>query len=112
MKLNQIIAIEKGVKSRVMSEITEMHHASQKPALFSGFVKTYRKKDEDGEEYPQEQQKVQMRAGDLMERASRLWTELLDISATKDYANCNAFADVEIDGTILIKDAPVPFLLF
>jgi hypothetical protein len=112
MKLNQIIAIEKGVKSRVMSEITEMHHASQKPALFSGFVKTYRKKDEDGEDYPQEQQKVQMRAVDLLERVSQLLTELLDVTATKDYANCNAFADVEIDGVVLIKNAPVPFLLF
>ncbi|HEX5084517.1 MAG TPA: hypothetical protein VFY40_20945 [Blastocatellia bacterium] len=38
-KLNQIVAIEKGVKSRVYGEITEMRKLSQKPDLFSGFSK-------------------------------------------------------------------------
>ena len=32
-KLNQIIAVEKGVKSRAFQELTESHHAAQKPAL-------------------------------------------------------------------------------
>ena len=50
-KLNQVIAIEKGVKSRVYGEITEMHKTSQKAELFNGFAKNYRKKDEDGEDY-------------------------------------------------------------
>ena len=59
-KLNQIIAIEKGVKSRVYGEITEMHKSSQKPELFNGFVKTYRKKDEDSEDYPPERKKAQL----------------------------------------------------
>ena len=45
-KLNQIVAIEKSVKSRVYGEITEMHKLSQKPDLFSGFSKQYRKKSE------------------------------------------------------------------
>jgi hypothetical protein len=35
-KLNQIIAIEKGTKSRSLQELTEAHHALQKPALLSG----------------------------------------------------------------------------
>src|SRR5215813_10940643 len=56
-KLNQIVAIEKSVKSRVYGEITEMHKLSQKPDLFSGFSKQYRKKDEEGEDYPPEQKR-------------------------------------------------------
>jgi hypothetical protein len=51
-KLNQIVAIEKSVKSRVYGEITEMHKLAQKPDLFSGFSKQYRKKDEEGEDCP------------------------------------------------------------
>ena len=53
-KLNQIVAIEKSVKSRVYGEITEMHKLSQNSDLFSGFSKQYRKKDEEGEDYPPE----------------------------------------------------------
>jgi hypothetical protein len=89
-----------------------MHQASQKPQLFTGFVKTYRKKDEEGEDYPQEQQKVQFAADEFLSRASELWAELIDITLTKDQANCVASADVEVDGQVLIKAAPVPFLLF
>ena len=31
---------------------------------------------------------------------------------TKDKANCNARADVKVDDTVIVKDAPVTFLLF
>jgi hypothetical protein len=40
-KLNQIIAVEKGVKSLIYSQITEVHKAAQKPALFNGFLKLF-----------------------------------------------------------------------
>lgn len=111
-KLNQIVAVEKGVKSRVYGEITEMHKTSQKPELFNGFAKAYRKKDEDGEDYPPERKKVQMVADAMLAKAATLLTELIDVTATKDWGNCHAFADVEVEGQVLIKNAPVPFLLF
>lgn len=111
-KLNQIVAVEKGVKSRVYGEITEMHKTSQKPELFNGFAKAYRKKDEDGEDYPPERKKVQMVADAMLAKAATLLTELIDVTATKDWGNCHAFADVEMEGQVLIKNAPVPFLLF
>ena len=38
-KLNQILAIEKGIKTRVYGEFTELHNATQKPALMNGFHK-------------------------------------------------------------------------
>ncbi len=36
-KLNQIIAIEKGIKSKAYAHVTELHKACQKPDLFNGF---------------------------------------------------------------------------
>lgn len=111
-KLNQIIAIEKGVKSRVYGEITELHKSSQKPDLFNGFVKTYRKRDEEGEDYPPERKKVQLDASELLTRVAGLLTELFDVTASKDWANCHAVADVEVDGKVLIQGAPTPHLLF
>jgi hypothetical protein len=111
-KLNQILAIEKGIKTRVYAEFTELHQATQKPALMNGFNKTYQPRDEEGETYPPESQKVQHSAAEVLERVSGLLTELFDITATKDFANCTARADVVVDGRTLLKDVPAPYLLF
>lgn len=112
MKLNQILAIEKGIKTRTYGEITELHKKSQKPDLFNGFDKKYRKLHEDGTDYPPEQKKVQYLAQDVLAQAIVLWTEGFDVSASKDWANRQAVAHVEIDGVMIIQDAPVTFLLY
>lgn len=111
-KLNQILAIEKGIKTRVYAEFTELHQATQKPPLMNGFHKTYQPRDEEGETYPPESQKVQHQASDVLERVSAGLAELFDITATKDWANCTAKADVVIDGRVLVAGAPATYLLF
>jgi hypothetical protein len=111
-KLNQIIAIEKGIKSRVNGTITEAYHAAQKPSLFEGLSKTYAKKNEDGEDYPPESSRVQKNANELVRSTANSLSELFDATATKDFANCSARADVEVDGKVLLKDAPATYLLF
>lgn len=111
-KLNQVVAIEKGVNSRATSEISEVYKMVQKPILFSGFSKTYRALDEEGEKYPDENQVVQTKVVDVLERVKEAKTELFDTVAQKDYANMTASADVSVDGKVLVKKAPVPYLLF
>ena len=71
-KLNQILAIEKGVKTRVYAEFTDLHNATQKPALMNGFTKTYQPRDEDGEMYPPESQKVQYEHQTVFDRVARM----------------------------------------
>jgi hypothetical protein len=111
-KLNQIIAIEKGIKSSAYGALTELNKAAQKPDLFNGFSKTYRKKDEDGEELPPEGKRVQYTSGEVLRAAERALTDLVDVTARKDWTNCVAKADVVVDGKTLIASAPVSFLLF
>lgn len=111
-KLNQVIAIEKGAKNRIYSAITELHKNSQKPDLYYGFNKTYESKDEAGEQFPPEQKKVVMRADDVLGETRKLFTEIMDITATKDFANMSASADIKIGENVLVKDVPVPYLLF
>ena len=111
-KLNQILAIEKGTKSRVYGEFTRLHHDLQKPHLLNGFSKTYQKKDEDGDDYPPEKQKVQLIASEVLRRTSKLLTELFDVTATKDWTNCEARADLVVDGETLLQDVPATYLLF
>lgn len=111
-KLNQIIAIEKGIKSRVYSNISELNKVIQKPDLFNGFSKQYQPKDEEGETLPPENKRVQFMATEVLRDVERSISELLDITARKDYTNCVAKADVTVDGNTIIAGAPVSFLLF
>ena len=111
-KLNQIIAIEKGTKSRSLQELTEAHHALQKPALLSGISRTYRPKDEEGEQLPSESTKVQIKAEDIIRDTVESLTRLFDVVAAKDWANCKAKADVVVDGKKLLSNVPATYLLF
>ena len=69
-KLNQIIAVEKGVKSKSFQELTEAHHAVQKAALLSGLARSYQPKDEEGEQLPPESTKVQVRTEEVLRQIS------------------------------------------
>lgn len=111
-KLNQIIAVEKGIKSRVYGEITDINKAAQKAELFNGFAKTYQKKDEDGEDLPSEKKRVQFVATEVLRSVERATTELMDVTARKDWTNCVATADVSIEGRVLVAAVPVTYLLF
>ena len=112
LKLNQIIAIEKGVKSRAYGELTTLHKESQKAESFNGFVKNYRKKDEDGEDFPPERRRVQLVGAEVLKQVSKIQAELFDVEATKDWGNCVAKADVVLDGQVLMKEVPATYLLF
>lgn len=111
-KLNQIIAIEKGIKSRTQSDITQIYHNIQRHDLFVGFAKSYTPKDDEGEKLPPENKRVQITYRDALNVLALAASELFDVTARKDYTNQVAKADVVIDGKTIIKDAPVSFLLF
>ncbi len=53
-----------------------------------------------------------MRADDVLGETRTLFTEIMDITATKDFANMTAKADIKIGENVLAKDVPVPYLLF
>lgn len=112
MRLNQIIAVEKGVKNKCNNEITSAYHEIQKSALFAGIARTYAPRDEEGERFPDERQKVQRRAEEILNFTADRMTRYWDTTLTKDSANTEAWADVVVDGKTIIKDAPVTFLLF
>src|SRR5450631_2730835 len=101
-KLNQIIAIEKGVKTGAFQTLTEAHQQVQKVALLSGISRTYRPKDDEGEQLPPESTRVQVRVEDVIQTVTAALTELFDTTATKDWANTQAKADVVVDGRTIL----------
>lgn len=112
LRLSQVIAVEKQVKTRVNTEGSELHKSNQKPDLFNGMSRAYEKKDEEGEDLPGEQKLVQQRASENLDLWSKLWTELLDVVATKDWGNCGARADLVVDGEKVVEDVPVTYLIW
>jgi hypothetical protein len=111
-KLNQVVAVEKQVKSQSYSELSELYKQLQKDGLLKGIARTYRPKDEEGEQLPQEDQRLQVRASSVLVSASELMAKLFDVTATKDWANQSAKADVKVDGVVLLEGVPVSYLLF
>jgi hypothetical protein len=111
-KLNQIIAIEKGVKGTTSRELTDLYHTLQKPTLLSGISRAYQPRDDDGEQLPAESTRVQVTCDDILKQTAKALTRLLDVTAAKDWTNTRAKANVVVDGHTLIENAPVPYLLF
>ena len=112
LKQNQVIAIESGVKNRANAYLSEVYKLVQHPNLFEGFNKRYQALDEDGEKFNPESKKVQMTAQQVIDGVRSHLGELFDVTATKDFGNCEARADVVVDGTALLTKVPVTYLLF
>ena len=112
-KLCQIVAIEKGVKSKATRVETDLYHTLEKRQLFSGLSRVYTPKDEeDGDKLPSEHQVVQVKSEDVIKELSETLTRVMDVTATKDAANTRAKADVKVDGQAVLTDVPVTTLMF
>lgn len=113
MQIHQLIAIEKGLKSAAHTAETEQYHLLQKDVLLAGIEKHYRPKDEEnGDRLPSESQSVQVKVEDSLVEVQRRLAALFDVTLARENANCDAAADVVVNGVVLLKDAPVTYLLF
>lgn len=112
LKLNQVIAIEKGIKTKSQRVISDAHNSLKKKELFVGHTKTFSPYDEDGEQLPPDNMKVKYRVDDFINEAKQSWSELWDITAMRDYGNSSAVADVVVDNKVILEKVPVTYLLF
>lgn len=111
-KLNQIVAVVNGKKTKVQKALTDVYHKIQKAELFQGISRTYKPLNEDGETQPPEQKLVQYTVGEAIKEAQNALTELLDVVLTQDNANTQAKADIVVDGQVVATQVPVTYLLF
>jgi hypothetical protein len=96
-------------------ELTNIQLIARKASFFNGFVRTYTPFQVEGDKevvYPEERQKVEQRVDELVVRAANLWTDIFNVTFTKDSANMEAKADVVVGETILVKDAPISWILW
>jgi hypothetical protein len=78
--LNQIIAIEKGVKSRAYAALSEFNKAIQKPDLFNGGVRSYEPLAEGGEALPSERKRVQFVVPQVLRAVEKTIGELMGVN--------------------------------
>lgn len=111
-RLNQVIAIEKGIKNQAGKVLTDAYQELQKPSLLQGISKTYRPKEEDGDKLPAEGTRVQLRVDEVIAEVKRNLIELFDVVGAKDATNCVARADVVVDGKTILENVPATHLLW
>lgn len=112
-KLHQILALEKGLKTKREKVMTATYQLFQKGATvaFQGISRSYQPRDDDGETLPGEDNRVQKRVGEELTQVEEVLAEIIDLTVTKDTANCSAVGSITIDGNVLAADVPVTTLL-
>jgi hypothetical protein len=111
-KLNQIVAVVSGKKTRVEKELGDLNKVVQKGELFQGLSRTYQPVDDGGEQFPSESKQPQKNAAEIVEAAKGILSGIIDAVATQEYGNTTAKADVKVGGQVVVKDAPVTVLLY
>lgn len=111
-KLNQVIAVTASKKDKTNTAITDLHQKSQKEALYEGLIRTYHPDDAEGEKFPDERKDIVLRSADVLKSVQGEWRELWDLIATQEFGNTVAKADIVVDGTAVVKDVPVGYMLF
>jgi hypothetical protein len=116
--LAQVIVREAQARSEANKLVGEIHKLGQKHQLFEGFTKSYEPFSETDQEretgikrLPPEGNAVQLRAQDMITRFLAEYAPAIDLAAAKDITNTEAFADVSVDGTVLLGRVPVTHIL-
>ena len=113
--LHQLIAVQRGVDDEVAKTLGSVRHllaveGDQDPK--TGLSRVYQAKEEGGDELPAQSRRVQITAAELTGRAVTALDRLFNLKFTREEGNCNARADVIVDGVTLLTGVPVGYLMF
>lgn len=113
MKLHQAIALGEGNKTRYFEALKTLDKTIRSRIPFEGLSRTYEPlEDNDTERMPAESKRVHSRVEDLVAEMEGRFVDLFDNTATHEWGNTQAAANVELNGMVLIEKAPVTYLLF
>lgn len=111
-RLNQVLAVEKTVKSSRETQVTELYRQLQKEALVTGQLRNYKPRVDGDIVYPAENKRVQVSAEAVLREIAEAWKEVANITAMKDVTNTVAVADVVVDGEVVLTGVPATHLLW
>lgn len=114
-KLHQILAADRARSQETDRKLTlavQGLGAAGEQSPLSGISRSYKPRQEDGDQLPGRYQHVQISVeGQVMPLIREAFTSLLDLRYTRDEANTQARADVRVDGQALLADVPATFLM-
>jgi hypothetical protein len=110
--LCQIISICNTKKKEAVNDLTKLYQGLSKTDQLSGISRNYKPLDDDGEKFPSESKLVQVNVSEVLDRASKVMSDMFDVVLTQDRGNTVAKANIEVDGTVILGDVPVTSLLF
>lgn len=110
--LSQIVAVEKDIKEKAAQALDHARRQFKNDDVLFGISKVYTPNDDAGERVPPESKRVQVKVKDELTSLQSRLEDLFNITATKDYANCTAKADIIVDGKTLLPAVPTTYLLF
>lgn len=114
--LHQLIAVQRGVDEETAKTLGAVKHllsvgGEQDP--LTGISRTYQPVSDDPvDQLPPQARRVQITAAELVGRVNDALTKMFDVKFAREEGNCNARADVKVDGTALLTDVPVGYLMF
>ena len=112
-KLHMLLPVTRDVKSKVNEDLSKLYHLALKPEPYKGLRRIYEPlDDQDQDIQPDEEKLVELDADRVLTEQARILSELFDVVYTTDDANSQARADLVVDGTVLVKAAPVSYLLW
>lgn len=111
-RLNQLLAVVKGVRNTATRDITDVFRVLDKTASFNGMTRTYEPLDDNGEQLPSESVIVQRNVTEVTNKVLDIMRRLFDVNAEIDVTNTIAIANVVIDGKTVAQGLPATHLLF
>lgn len=111
-KLNQIVALVAGKKTRLEKEYGDLNKTLQKHDLFNGLSRTYRSIEDNGEKLPAETKNIVKTVDEIINEACTRLVDIFDAVATQETGNCSAKANIVVNGTTILSNVPVTVLLY
>jgi hypothetical protein len=74
--------------------------------------RTYRPIDDEGEKFPDEITYIQVRVEEVLGQVHQHMTQLFNVTLARDVANCDAKADLVVDGKVLLTAVPATYLIW
>jgi hypothetical protein len=111
-KLHQVVAVVKGKKATLEKAITDCYHKFQKQDLYTGMARTYTPKDEEGERFPPENKQVQVKVTQMVTELIPTIIDTYDAVAAQENSNCEARADIVVEGNVLVPQCPVTLMFY
>lgn len=117
IRLSQAVALTVARSGAATKDSTVYYHILQKADSFAGHTKKFKPTKLDSnnqpiDPQPDQQKVVQCKVATLLSDLVSVLSGHFDAAATRDIGNTLAKANVVINGTTVMKDVPVPYLLF